>query len=118
MSAFSVGVSVGHFTMTNAGACVEAGELTKVSVTDCPANPECLITRRWPPCANVAFYNIVERGAQVIYKIAEVVALQAVKAQRASPKAAAPSLVPSRKPPTQFSQLVTAMQKAPCPPQP
>ena len=57
--------------------------LNEITVTDCPANPECLITHRYPPSANVEFYNIIERGAQVIYKIAEVVAHQVVQAQRA-----------------------------------
>jgi hypothetical protein len=113
MAAFSVGVTVGRYTCNKeVGATVHAGTLAEISVTDRPANPECLITHRHPPSANAEFYNLAQQWLAAFQKMAQVIALQAVQAQRARPKdVRPPSRVLPPKPPTQFSQLVSAMQE-------
>ena len=115
MAAFSVGVNVEAWTLNKDGACVEAGTLAEISVTDRPANPECLITHRHPPSANAAFYDIAQQWVATFKKLAEAIAHQAVKTQRRTPPAVRlPPLahrpLPRRTPPTQFAQLVQQMQ--------
>jgi hypothetical protein len=108
MGAFSVSATVLDYVVDSVGvATVTKAQLVEVSLTDRPANPDCLIHTRWPQSADVAFYDIMERGMHVIAKMAQVL-VQATLQPRSMdvcPSPAAPH------PPTPFAQLVTAMQE-------
>jgi hypothetical protein len=82
-TSFSVGATVNAFTMVDEArptfhALITAARCEEVSLTPTPANADCIITSRHPPCAMVKYCDLVGQGIAVIGKMAQVVVAHAV----------------------------------------
>lgn len=114
---FSVGCTPTKYELVdvddpaNFHALITAADCLEVSLTNTAANAHARVTNRYAVPASVKHYDLALQWVVTLQKMAQVIAHQVVQAQRPAPPDVRPLPVVQR-PPTQFSQLVTAMQEA------
>jgi HK97 family phage prohead protease len=122
--AFSIGCVVHKWSLHDETspdyfALIEQASITEVSLTDVPAQPQCIVTARYPQSARVELLEHAARGIDNIQRQIAILATMAAARPQAPPppKATPRRVVPSRHAATarrsnDFKMLVEAMQRS------
>ena len=86
---------------------ITKAKIDEVTVTNCPANPLCLIQHRYSTPASLKQYDLALQWVATFKKMAEAIAVQVVAAKRQAPQVHRPVASP-----TQFQSLVQELRNA------
>jgi hypothetical protein len=102
----------------NFHALITRADIDEISITPTPANPDCVITSRFPTSSQPEFFDLARQGIGKIIEILDLLrkldAQSAPPATPRHPRAVAPPrrAVVAPRPRTEFGKLVDAMERA------